>query len=320
MSRTLIGLIVALIIVAGAATGWAQTNLTAVRHSDNTLWAMTCDGTSNCSAWTKISGLFSEQPTLTWDPALDKYIMIGIGNNGSSIWRSTFNANGTFNNDWTKITGASPSPVAVAAGNFKGEVSLVAEVCFLYKLQGLSVPQSLQSQCPRIIFLTDARYTGSMLGGLAGADSICQVEANLANLKGTYKAWLSDSQVSASSRMVHSATPYWNTRAEVFVNSWADLTSGNGTYAHAYTPHGAVPSYDNSSACFNASTCPYAWTNTNAYGEISDTQHSCNNWIGGSCSAQGTLGNWIIEGYPTMWTLAYTTSCCYNYMLYCLEQ
>jgi hypothetical protein len=58
------------------------------------------------------------QPTLTWDPSIQRYILIGIGNNQTSIWRSTFEADGTWNNDWTLITGASPSPVAVVGGGF----------------------------------------------------------------------------------------------------------------------------------------------------------------------------------------------------------
>ena len=89
MKNRVIGIMVVLGLLAGAMTGWAQTNLTVVRHSDNTLWKMTCDGTTNCSPWTKITGGFSVQPTLTWDPAIQKYILIGIGNNGSNIWRST---------------------------------------------------------------------------------------------------------------------------------------------------------------------------------------------------------------------------------------
>ena len=116
MSRRLLGLTVALVVLVGAATGWAQTNLTVVRHSDNTLWKMTCNGTSDCSAWTQFGGGFSNQPTLTWDQILNKYILIGIGNNQSNIWRSTFNEDGTWNNDWTLIgTGATGSPSPVAA-------------------------------------------------------------------------------------------------------------------------------------------------------------------------------------------------------------
>jgi hypothetical protein len=130
MRKMALGMVVmvGVMVVMMAAAGWAQTtNLTVVRHSDNTLWKMTCTGISNCSAWTKIGGLFSVQPTLTWDPYVYKYILIGIGNNGSSIWRSTFEMSGTWNNDWTLIGTAatgSPSPVAVAAGYFCPEACL----------------------------------------------------------------------------------------------------------------------------------------------------------------------------------------------------
>jgi hypothetical protein len=116
MKNHTLGIFVVLGLLLGTVTVGAQTNLTVVRHSDNTLWKMTCDGTEDCSAWTQIPGWFSVQPTLTWDAAIQKYILIGIGTNLSSIWRSTFNEDGTWNNDWTKLTGTSPSPVAVAAG------------------------------------------------------------------------------------------------------------------------------------------------------------------------------------------------------------
>jgi hypothetical protein len=46
-------------VILMAAAALAQTNLTVVRHADNTLWKMTCDGTTSCSSWTKISGRFS---------------------------------------------------------------------------------------------------------------------------------------------------------------------------------------------------------------------------------------------------------------------
>jgi hypothetical protein len=115
-------------VILMAAAALAQTNLTVVRHADNTLWKMTCDGTTSCSSWTKISGRFSVQPTLTWDPAIQKYILIGIGNDKTSIWRGTFEPDGTWNNDWTLITGTSPSPVAVAGGKLKGYFQNVAVV------------------------------------------------------------------------------------------------------------------------------------------------------------------------------------------------
>jgi len=114
MKKILFGLFAGLGTILLAAMVFGQTNLTVIRHSDNTIWAMTCDGTSNCSAWTQIPGGFGSQPTLTWDPTINKYILMGIGNNGMSIWRGTFNADGSWNSDWTQIAGGSPSPVALA--------------------------------------------------------------------------------------------------------------------------------------------------------------------------------------------------------------
>jgi hypothetical protein len=128
MKNPVLGVVVAAGMIVMATTVFGQTNLTVVRHNDNTLWKMTCDGTSNCSSWAQISGKFSVQPTLTWDPVINKYILMGIGNNQTSIWRSTFDADGTFNNNWTQITGVSPSPVAVAGGAFKGFSRRVAIV------------------------------------------------------------------------------------------------------------------------------------------------------------------------------------------------
>jgi parallel beta-helix repeat protein len=131
MSRKWVGLIVLLVILAGAAAGWAQnpTNLTVIRKADNTIWKRTCNGTSSCSDWVKIGGKFAVQPTLTWDESIQKYILVGIGNDKTSIWRSTFEGDGTWNNDWTPITGSSggsPSPVAIAGGELQPQTIAVA--------------------------------------------------------------------------------------------------------------------------------------------------------------------------------------------------
>jgi len=54
---------------------------------------------------------------------------------------------------------------------------------------GLSDPPS----CTRIVFATSTLQNGN-LGGLAGADQICQEHADAAGLLGSFKAWLSDSR------------------------------------------------------------------------------------------------------------------------------
>jgi hypothetical protein len=121
MRKMVWGMLAGVGMMVMVTTVFGQTNLIVVRHMDNTLWKMTCEGTLNCSGWTQIPGMFSLQPTLTWDPVSNMYILIGIGNNGSSIWRSTFDADGTWNTDWVLIgtgTTGSPSPGAAAGGNY----------------------------------------------------------------------------------------------------------------------------------------------------------------------------------------------------------
>lgn len=77
-----------------------------------------------------------------------------------------------------------------------------------------------------IVFLTSDEHDGNM-GGLDGADAICQARAGSASLEGTFKAWLSDSNTSAADRLTHSAVPYIDTRGQLVANDWADLTDGS---------------------------------------------------------------------------------------------
>ena len=77
-----------------------------------------------------------------------------------------------------------------------------------------------------VVFLTSDEHAAN-LGGLEGADAICQGKARSAGLQGTFKAWLSDSNTSAAQRLTHSAVPYIDTRNQVIANDWEDLTNGS---------------------------------------------------------------------------------------------
>jgi hypothetical protein len=59
----------------------------------------------------------------------------------------------------------------------------------------------------RTVFVTSQVYDTN-LDGLQGADLKCQTLATAAGLKGRYKAWLSDSTASPSTRFVKSKGPY----------------------------------------------------------------------------------------------------------------
>ncbi|MDZ4247347.1 MAG: DUF1554 domain-containing protein, partial [Dehalococcoidia bacterium] len=75
------------------------------------------------------------------------------------------------------------------------------------------------------VFVTAATYNGN-LGGLSGADAKCQASANAVNLGGTWKAWLSDSNTSAGSRLNHSDSPYRLLNGTTIANNWDDLVDG----------------------------------------------------------------------------------------------
>lgn len=119
MKKKMMGLMVistVFFVLCVTSLSFAQiTSLHVVRASDSTLWSKSCTYGS-CNAWVSISGLFTSQPTLTYDNAWGRYILTGRASD-SSIWRSTFNAiTGVHNNDWVTLGGVTPSPTASAGG------------------------------------------------------------------------------------------------------------------------------------------------------------------------------------------------------------
>ena len=82
-----------------------------------------------------------------------------------------------------------------------------------------------------VVFVTSTTHKGN-LGGLSGADAICQQRAQAAGLPGaalagSYKAWLSDSTNSPSTRFRPSAQPYELVNGTQIADDWADLTDGS---------------------------------------------------------------------------------------------
>jgi len=100
-----------------------------------------------------------------------------------------------------------PAGTACAGGTCQGGSCVTAAA---------NVPPSPPLACgsggPCRVFLSSTTHGGNLKGrsvsGLAGADAICQRLASDANLPGIYKAWLSDSFNSPTSRFVPSSGPY----------------------------------------------------------------------------------------------------------------
>ncbi len=143
---------------------------------------------------------------------------------------------------------------------------------------------------PCLAFTTSSTHTGA-LGGLAGADVICQRRAGdlPTPLPGSYKAWLSigtgDGE-SPSSRFRQSALGYVRTDGVSVADSYADLTDGTINHAILATEDGSLLPTDEASF--------FPWTNTGADGgEFDDGFNDpldCENWTSESAAFNGRIG------------------------------
>jgi hypothetical protein len=147
----------------------------------------------------------------------------------------------------------------------------------------------------------------SNLGGLAGADKICQDRARAAYLPGTYMAWLSDSTGSPSTRFTRATAPYTLLDGTVVAGGWAGLTSGSLQHAITMTEFGGT-----------VNVWP-VWTNTLVTG-VQDLSHtSCTNWSTDIYPALASVGS--VQQASNAWTDDYAMYCASGpAKLYCFQQ
>ena len=81
---------------------------------------------------------------------------------------------------------------------------------------------------PNVAFVTSTTQTGNM-GGLAGADTICQNAANANSIPGTFKAYLSSSTVNAITRL-GTASGWVRVDGKPIANSASDFAAGRFFY------------------------------------------------------------------------------------------
>src|SRR3954447_6292748 len=74
-------------------------------------------------------------------------------------------------------------------------------------------------------FVTSSNPKGGNLGGLTGADAVCQTLARAAGSTKTWHAYMSSSTVDAKTRIGNS--PWYNFKGERIAQSVADLHSAN---------------------------------------------------------------------------------------------
>jgi hypothetical protein len=172
----------------------------------------------------------------------------------------------------------------------------------------------------KLVFATSMLFEGGALGGLAGADAVCQKLAAIGNLPGMYKAWLSDSQASPSTRFTQGGAPYVLRDGTVVALNWMVLTSGNLQHAIDEDEFGGRPT-SGTAACGDQIT---VWTDTSTDGTLSDPGATCGNWsdvtaTGGIWGDATQTANWSVScgGFGTF---NGASLCSVLSALYCFEQ
>ncbi len=164
---------------------------------------------------------------------------------------------------------------------------------------------------PKIVFLSDTQTDGDM-GGIAGANAICQADAAAASLSGTFLAWLSVSVASGNSS---SPATTFNTDTGPFLlpggvqvaDDWTDLIDGT------------LDAPINHTASGETGVNSFVWTGTQSDGSAAATAaETCSEWS--TTASTGSGGSASLDS--NSWTENFVTSasCTAVFRLYCFEQ
>ncbi len=158
----------------------------------------------------------------------------------------------------------------------------------------------------RRVFVTSQTYQGNF-GGIAAADSICRHLARAADLRGRWRAFLSDEQTDAIDR-IRDRGPWHRTdlQAIIFNNKFGFTVGANTAIRNEY----------------NVSLLgARAWTGTRADGRVNGQQH-CGNWTDSTAYATTGRPNAVLhnEGARWMFDDQGTRPCTQRAHLYCFEQ
>ncbi len=164
----------------------------------------------------------------------------------------------------------------------------------------------VHGDCVRRVFVTSAAVSGGSIGGVAGADAMCQRPADGAALGGRYRAWLAEPLDWPEQSFTRSRAPYVRVDGVEVAANWADLTDGTLVFPILYTESGADPAD------------PSPWANVNRDG----TRHfgrDCGDWTSDAIDAVGILGFTGTVAFG--WTAReYYSPCTTPHPFYCFEQ
>ena len=162
----------------------------------------------------------------------------------------------------------------------------------------------------RLVFVTSILYQGGEIDGLYGADQRCRMLAALAKLPNfaTYRAWLSDSKVSAADRLLHHRGRYTLVNGLVVAMDWDDLVDGE---------HALAIDVTESSETLEAGA---VWTGTLFDGQPAFGSSFCFDWTKAKGWGDELGGRGVLTQTDALWSYYKQIGCDVTASLYCFEQ
>jgi hypothetical protein len=156
---------------------------------------------------------------------------------------------------------------------------------------GVSLSGTVAAGATKIFHVTTT-YSGN-LGGLSGADAICQSEAGTLGYSGTWKAILSDSTTNAKDRLTITY-PVVRAADGVIVDS---LSLWDGSIGNTVGTSGEDAwTGSNSDGTKNANTCS-DWSSTSGNGEYGHSDYTDSTWVNASATSCGySRGLYCVDG------------------------
>jgi cysteine-rich repeat protein len=166
-----------------------------------------------------------------------------------------------------------------------------------------------------LVFVTSKKFEGA-LGGIAGANDICNTLAESAGLPGAgkYRAWLSNDTDAPFASFLHSNLPYRRTDGKLVADNWSDMTTSSLLSPISRTETGQTLAGGGPDCADNDTL---VWTNTTQMGLAKLDAH-CDGWTIGAHALDGGAGDALQIGPG--WTDSCVLSCGTSARLYCFEQ
>src|SRR5262249_60032996 len=95
--------------------------------------------------------------------------------------------------------------------------------------------------CKRVFVSSGVPAPSGKLGGVTAADTFCQTTADGKRLGGTWKAWISDTTSSPSTRFTQATVPYRLLDGSTIANNWMALVSGTLQHSINIQEDGTTP-------------------------------------------------------------------------------